>query len=523
MSLSRQLEDGGVGHLQAALANGPLPPASPGFMTVWCHGSPGIAMVRAHFLQATGATRWRSSLELASQSTLASLRNQRNVSHCLCHGLFGNIDALLIAGKALRNEGLIEAAHQAVAEALEKQHRAPAAWCSGNRHGAPTPGLLLGDSGVGLFFLRLAAPDVPSPLLPVTNAPPAAIVNEDRVYRAAVTHAAMRHFPRTQRAMERAGLMVDGVETSDPVADLQRLAAAAAPEDTNLLREVIGLEGEAFSRLRDRRTVADAYCQSIMRRPAGILSHPGTQLRLSDRARLIATTHDWDATLRPGAPLDHPPSRPTTYLLYETDGTFRLQALPLVAASIYRSLQSPATVAMVTDAVLSQLVEAGTLSSVHDSAADLTRTKVADAIRKAYEAEIVDIVEPAITTDDIDGELCMRCGACCHIRIYVPGDATYAAFLKEMLEEPLRTTYPDAKVEFLAEGAGQIVLDLGDCRHLQRTPGAQGETVHCTIYGRRPEVCEEFNCVSWWRLQRLRSDAPTASDRLIRRVIALKS
>jgi hypothetical protein len=71
---------------------------------------------------------------------------------CLCHGLAGNADLLLLAGDAADRA----LAGQAAEHVRERYAATPAV--------ERTPGLLTGSAGIGHFLLRLCDAGVPSPL-----------------------------------------------------------------------------------------------------------------------------------------------------------------------------------------------------------------------------------------------------------------------------------------------------------------------------------------------------------------------
>ena len=129
------------------------------FSTAWCHGAPGIALSRLRAMQLAPTPEIASELHAAlgttSQATAAML-NASGTSFCLCHGLAGNADVLnLCANGAAPSLVWRVAAHCRRTSGAERAPSPDAA-----------PGLMLGRSGIGLFYLRLFDPSVPSVLLP---------------------------------------------------------------------------------------------------------------------------------------------------------------------------------------------------------------------------------------------------------------------------------------------------------------------------------------------------------------------
>ena len=140
------------------------------FMSTWCHGAPGIAMTRLRAFQlfADDACRDEAVRGLATTSgTLRGMLTSRTGNYSLCHGLGGNADALLLARDILDDPPAAqEALLREVAEAGLEHHLDPRRpWPCGTREGS-TPGLMCGLAGIGLFYLRLHDPAVPSILLP---------------------------------------------------------------------------------------------------------------------------------------------------------------------------------------------------------------------------------------------------------------------------------------------------------------------------------------------------------------------
>jgi lantibiotic modifying enzyme len=89
------------------------------------------------------------------------------VNFSLCHGLAGNAD-ILSTGSHMLGEAFLDGSKVAMSVAsagiqcLDQRGRGGPFGLIGSR----MPGLLLGLSGVGHFYLRLYAPEVPSVLLP---------------------------------------------------------------------------------------------------------------------------------------------------------------------------------------------------------------------------------------------------------------------------------------------------------------------------------------------------------------------
>jgi len=128
------------------------------WMWAWCHGAPGMGLVRLDALGSIDDPKVAGDLASALIST-ALFGFGSNDS--LCHGDLGNIE-LLVRAQELGYAGEWEdalAAHSARLVARLSKGR----WRCGIPGGVETPGLMTGLAGIGYGLLRLAAPErVPS-------------------------------------------------------------------------------------------------------------------------------------------------------------------------------------------------------------------------------------------------------------------------------------------------------------------------------------------------------------------------
>jgi len=128
------------------------------WMWAWCHGAPGIGLVRLEALGSIDDPELAGDLASALAST-ASFGFGSNDS--LCHGDLGNLELLVRAqelGYAGEWENALEAHSARLVARLGKGQ-----WRCGIPGGVETPGLMTGLAGIGYELLRLAEPErVPS-------------------------------------------------------------------------------------------------------------------------------------------------------------------------------------------------------------------------------------------------------------------------------------------------------------------------------------------------------------------------
>jgi hypothetical protein len=135
------------------------------FAAAWCHGAPGIALSRLRACEVLNDTKYRAEAVAALATTRSAVDSQlpfANADFCLCHGLAGNAEVLLYGHKVLG--AAAEGAHKsalAVADGgIERYLERENEWPCGVG-GGENPSLMVGMAGIGHFYLRLGAPQVP--------------------------------------------------------------------------------------------------------------------------------------------------------------------------------------------------------------------------------------------------------------------------------------------------------------------------------------------------------------------------
>jgi lantibiotic modifying enzyme len=146
---------------------------APGWPAYWCHGSLGIGLARLRLLELTGRPVFEAEATVALDSAVSQVRAAAALDaetvgeqgdFSLCHGLGAAIDLLLEGARVLRRPALYRVARRAGDLVVELTESAAGPWPSGVHRGGENPSLMLGLAGTALMFLRLANPQVVSPL-----------------------------------------------------------------------------------------------------------------------------------------------------------------------------------------------------------------------------------------------------------------------------------------------------------------------------------------------------------------------
>ena len=136
----------------------------PAFPLYWCHGAPGIGLVRLRLFELDGRTIDAVEAEAALQSAelglaqMASDTSALNLS--LCHGLASLVELFHEGARVFDQPQLQELAADSVELAAEVTGSGAGPWPCGVPDGGENPSLMLGLAGIGLMFLRAASPAV---------------------------------------------------------------------------------------------------------------------------------------------------------------------------------------------------------------------------------------------------------------------------------------------------------------------------------------------------------------------------
>jgi lantibiotic biosynthesis protein len=138
------------------------PSATPVFGQQWCHGAPGMVLPRLRAWQLTQDPSYLTEAQTAANSTRQNLV-QPGGNFSLCHGMAGNADILLEAGRMLNDPLLLQAACDVGYWGAQTYYNRNIEWPTGvqditgvNAGPHDNPSLMVGLAGTGMFYLRLA-------------------------------------------------------------------------------------------------------------------------------------------------------------------------------------------------------------------------------------------------------------------------------------------------------------------------------------------------------------------------------
>jgi lantibiotic biosynthesis protein len=399
--------EGRMDELKARIrAGNPLAPQGMRYMSAWCHGAPGIGLSRIRAWQLLGDPLYLEEARASFANVENSISDTIGMNFSLCHGRGGNAETLMVGAHLLNEPELLREVHAVALGGIERFEDAGLPWPCGTMGAVQDPGLLLGEAGIGMFLLRLARPEIPSPLM--LTAPDDSAAQGGAA--GAAEYAEMRdrvvreHFGRTLRTWEELGVAAESFLPAPPMGPAPRRSDGEEAFDAIAARIEAETDEELRARLEDAFAVDRArwelagevtdytteYMDQLGRLPQDEVEWRGGRVALSPRARVVVTRWDWEAWLEKGEPSERPEEDDVYYLAQFVVGRITLRRLSPFAALILQTVREPAGVDEVIDAV-AEAVNTG------DGAPDRgwLEDRVVEQLAQAYRAAFVDF-EPGL-------------------------------------------------------------------------------------------------------------------------------
>jgi hypothetical protein len=302
----------------------------PSYMNAWCHGAPGIGLVRLRAFELLGTTELLDECFSGVEACVDSLKQRATAkSDTLCHGTAGDAELLLEASLRLGRPEYHEIVLEAAQDLAEQK-----AWKNGNAD----PGLFLGAAGLGYFFLRALSPrKVPSLLLPsVRRGIPFSRAVPSHCGTLACSREELRqillrkNYPRTFSFPEASAVAHEqGAEGLDSA-----FAEALRDLPREALKQVLRVEELKISMDREVESHALTYVQELAAQESArdyMTGHSRipeeVNLRLSPAVELVLADFDWKTNTTTRQPIHALVLRKSAY------GTIE-NLVPLLAARI---------------------------------------------------------------------------------------------------------------------------------------------------------------------------------------------
>lgn len=364
--VTRHLQRRDLDALRDEVRRNGLIPFTPRWMSAWCYGAPGIALTRLRALQLLGSDVYRQESDAALAEAVRSLDDMDNAS--LCHGALGNAEPLLWGADILGRPELRARAEAEGAMWAERIEAGGRPWPCGTPGRVPDPGFMLGEAGIGHFYLRLHDSATP-PLLLVT-APEPAVRADPATHGAAMALAredAAAFFARSLRVLAAEGAdPLTGMLDADPrppaalarQAVAARIAAERDEERRERLEDAVRVEVERYEMTLSIDDFTAEMQRSLLPAPAAPEDGDGTRYRLADDTRVVRTDWAWDEVESAAGGVlrvDDAAPRTAFHLLLRASNRVQARSMGVLAGLVLTEAQrEPATAEEIAERVAAQ-------------------------------------------------------------------------------------------------------------------------------------------------------------------------
>jgi hypothetical protein len=355
-----------------------FPPYTPTFHVLWCHGAPGIGLSRLRAYEVLGDDLYRREAEVAAETTLSFARAEEQ-NYSLCHGHFGNCETLLVAGRLLGRGDLLRAAEERAARGQKDYEARGRPWPCGTIAGVADPSLLLGEAGIGYFFLRLLDDATPA-ILCLGASGRVSVDRPQRDSRVLVRDHVRVFFGETLDRLERLGktIPLDSSSADDVVTSVHKHIQARISAEESLERRRLVEQAAAVDLVRFELDSGDGVQELV-----DALSRPGTdevdwhvsRFRIADGVRLIIESDI--ANLSNG---DEANGEDTITAVFRLAGEVRTHRLSPFGAAVLTSAVEAGSVKEISERV----------AALADSTAGRLAPMVLEQLKQAWLAGIID-------------------------------------------------------------------------------------------------------------------------------------
>jgi class II lanthipeptide synthase len=397
--LNELLYSGDPDAARAAAVAGTVPPYRPVYMTAWCHGAAGIGLARLRALALTGAEIYRREAEAALATTLPGLRPPVRNNYSFCHGAAGNCELPLVASELFADPSLRAVCEACAEYGWETYERVGVPWPCGTFEQRSDPSLMVGEAGIGHFYLRLADPETPSVLLP-EPAIAAGASDDDGGFGELAASWVEETFGTARRAFAALGapsrvrppatatpLETSPVETA--YRELRDAVEGARGRRRELLVDAFALERERYELNAVPNDLAAAYVRRLRTPAPDAVEWTTATFARAEDLRRVSTRWDWIGWPREEevtAAAAAPPEDDQEWVVQRRDDRFLTRRVGPLTALVLDALEPPAR--------LEELVERAAAALDGAVGGGALAGRILSQLRELVTAGLVEIATP---------------------------------------------------------------------------------------------------------------------------------
>ena len=363
-------------------------------MSAWCHGAPGIALTRLRAFELTQNDVYKKEALKAIEGSITSLKEDGKSNYSLCHGRGGNCEALIYGYEILGDKQLLEIVESIGLEGIEKYEQNNAPWPCGTMGSVSDPSLMLGEAGIGYYFLRLFDQNVSSVLISSVSAVKDNISKEDDSYKKLQKDYINYYFGNTVDLLNKKNngdhsfnskkTFNIGETVSDAVSTFQELKTVLTQKKNNadrILRETFYTETTKFELTLKIEDHSEEYIEELKRALSDKIKLEEYKLELMPYVKTYSTDLLDEAENTDEVTKSH-------FLFFRKQNRIYTRELGILSYIILNSLEKSSTL----ENLISKVVEF--IEFENDSEYVSIRQTIIQQLKEFYKAGLINIYEP---------------------------------------------------------------------------------------------------------------------------------
>jgi hypothetical protein len=268
------------------------------YMNAWCHGAPGIGLSRFRAYEITGNDLYKKDATNAIEGTLRSFEESGN-NYSLCHGLSGNCEILVNGASILNQPNLIKKAEDILINGIDLYENSNLSWPCGTINAVSDPSLLLGESGIGYFLLRLYSNNTPS-LLCIN---PMKFIKKSQVLHHEGCLALQKKqecffFQDTIEGLKKFNISVDsGDDIYKTYCNISEVIKNASRENKDYLIDLFLPEKYKYLLTIGLLDFSEEYQDYVIKKDKDEVNWEGSMFILKSHHDIIKRRYDWNKTI----------------------------------------------------------------------------------------------------------------------------------------------------------------------------------------------------------------------------------
>ncbi len=331
------------------------------YMSAWCHGAPGIGLSRLRAYELLKGDIYKVESERAIENTIKSISIEQ-ANYSMCHGALGNAETLIYGYQVLGNPDYLNKAEEIAIKGWESAEKINKPWRCGTMNSASDPSFMLGEAGIGYYFLKLINLDTPSLLIPTTKRRET-LKHVKKESFVLINAYLDKYFHRSFHLLNKfSPALLDEIKTSaansnpnDSLIDvvIRKIDKIISTSENEILKkylqDTISIERCTISIIANNKDYTQEFIYSLKKEDFHLLDKEKAMLFQHSQSYQLSLNYDWNTY---GDNDDLPVENDGDYLIVNQQNIQALKKLNMLTGLILKELNQPLSINSIVNKVV---------------------------------------------------------------------------------------------------------------------------------------------------------------------------